>query len=157
MFKTVTAGLTALSLALSVPTTAHAGNDDVAKALAGLALIAIVGAALSDNNGRAQVQVTPPQTYPNRREGVRGHDDHRRGNWGHNARRVAPLPEACSIELSRHGETRELYNSRCLRRTYANFDALPSDCQTTYRQNGHTRNGFNASCLRQYGFRTERR
>lgn len=157
MFKTVPAGLTALSLALSVPTTAHAGNDDVAKALAGLALIAIVGAALADNNGRAQVQVTPPQTYPNRREDVRGHDDHRRDNWGHNARRVAPLPEACSIELSRHGETRELYNSRCLRRTYANFDALPSDCQTTYHQNGHSRNGFNASCLRQYGYRAERR
>ena len=157
MFKTVTAGLTALSLALSVPTTAQAGNDDVAKALAGLALIAIVGAALSDNNGRTQVQVTPPQSYPNRREGVRSHDEHRSDNWGHNARRVALLPEACSIELNRHGETRELYNSRCLRRTYANFDALPSDCQTTYRQNGHTRNGFNASCLRQYGFRTERR
>ncbi|APO87918.1 hypothetical protein [Marivivens sp. JLT3646] len=157
MFKTVTAGLTALSLALSVPTTAQAGNDDVAKALAGLAMIAIVGAALSDNNGRAQVQVTPPQTYPNRREGARGHDDHRRDNWGHNARRVSPLPEACSIELNRRGETRELYNSRCLRRTYANFDALPSDCQTTYRRNGHTRNGYNASCLRQYGFREERR
>jgi len=157
MFKTVTAGLTALSLALSVPTTAQAGNDDIAKALAGLAMIAIVGAALSDNNGRANVQVTPTQSYSNRRQDVRDQDHHRRDDWGHGSRRAAPLPEVCSVELNRHGETRDVFNSRCLRRTYANYDVLPSDCQTTYRQNGHARNGLDASCLRQYGFRTERR
>lgn len=156
--KTLTAGLTALSLSFATMTAApaQAGDDDAAKFIAGALTLFIIGQALSDNN-RGTVRV---QTGSNHGSNHGGY-----GNNNHNAnygdRRELPRECAFSIETRRDG-LRKVYGSQCLEDNMRRANRLPQRCEDTItirRPGGRTvsQEIFYEDCLRNAGYRPEQR
>jgi len=155
MSRPFIAVVVAASLALSglSATTAQAGNRDVARAIAGIAAVAIIAGALNDRNKRRThgkvtrrydpAPVVTPRSLPRR------------------AQRRA-LPRHCMIRAqSRHGQPRRVFGKRCLNRNYTFTDSLPRACAVrisgqgrhgNHRHGTHKRAGYSAGCLRQHGY-----
>ncbi|MTJ04756.1 MAG: hypothetical protein FH759_08715 [Sediminimonas qiaohouensis] len=151
MSRPFIAAVVAASLALSglSATTAQAGNRDVARAIAGIAAVAIIAGALSDrdnrrNRGHVTRRYDPdpvviPRPLPRR---VQRHS----------------LPRHCMIRAqSRYGEPRRVFGSRCLNRHFRYTDSLPRACAVRIGGNHHRhanygRHGYSVGCLRQHGY-----
>lgn len=138
MFKTLTAGITALSLV--VPHSASAAqNNDIGKFIVGLAAVAIIGAAIDATSRQPAPVVAEPR--PNERN-----QDRIRGN------RVEPLPSQCRVQIpGRHGVT-EIYGQRCLTRNFSRADRLPEVCAVRVQGEHRDRRGYAPDCLRQFGY-----
>lgn len=136
---------------------ARAGNKDFAKALAGLAALAIIGAAIHDNRNHRPA-VSRRETVP-----VYRAPKHRR-HWyvtprpmpQHVARTI--LPQSCirNVDLG-HGKRTQVLGRDCMYNNYRFTRTLPSAC--VQRNWGHrgARRGFNVHCLKQNGYRISRR
>ena len=153
MRKTLTAGVTALSLLLATaaPTQA-ANNDGLNKAVIGLLAAGAIGLAINQNNTPQVVEVEH-----NRRFGDR--DNHRRTvPQSRNTRRADPLPGNCfrRIELG-NGRTQSVFTESCLDQRYADNAALPRQCLTNLGGPNGSRQGYEANCLRNRGFRSDQR
>lgn len=140
MKKQMLAGLVTASLALGgVPATpAQAGNDDLAKALFGIAAIAIIGTAIHNNRVNAQ---PAPQVH------------------NHPAQipaRARALPASCLMEVETRRRTVNLMSSNCLSRNYRYAYLLPDHCEVEVRTRRHTQYGFDPRCLHEAGFRLDR-
>ncbi len=147
MYKTIVAGITAVSLTLASaqPTQAQGlSEDDVGKLLFGLVTALAVGAAIKDRNDRddrprAQThQPVQQHAAPPRRQN----------------RNV--LPRNCLRRVSTgYGEHR-IFGRRCLRNNYDFTADLPRQCAVRlYTDRGPAR-GFDPRCLRDQGFRARR-
>jgi hypothetical protein len=118
---------------------AAAQDRDLARFLAGAALVAIIATAASRNRAEAEAP----------RYGQR-YGQHQRGHaWG----RRAVLPASCSIQVRNRGRNELLYNQRCLER--AGFHRLPRQCERELRTNRGSRTVLSGACLQQAGFRVE--
>lgn len=141
MFKTLTAGITALSLA--VPHAASAQSADISKLIAGLAAVALIGVAIDQGVRSASPVALEPLPRDRERDRIRGH-------------RTAPLPAQCRVEVpSRHGVT-EIYASRCMARNYERANRLPEVCNIQVQGEFWGRTGYAPDCLRQFGYVEER-
>lgn len=149
MFKTLIAPVVAASLAFTpmAATPARAGDDDVAKALAGIALLAIIGSAVA-SDGRAPATVThPPKYHPPQY---------------HPPKPVTPprpvlkrkLPAQCREVLRHGGQQRTYYGKACLERTLNRVARLPDNCRTVVNVFGRNRQVYLGSCLRRAGWTT---
>ncbi|OIQ28417.1 MAG: hypothetical protein BM562_12960 [Alphaproteobacteria bacterium MedPE-SWcel] len=138
----------ALILAASVAVTgfaagpARADGEDVAKFIAGLAVLGIIGAAINDHRDDRprppHVDPTPrPKPLPPR---VRRYD----------------LPSQCLTSLRVRGQSHRIVGLRCLRRTYDYSRDLPKSCYTELRNRDQHRRGYRPTCLRQHGYRLVR-
>ncbi len=138
MFKTLTAGITALSLA--IPHSASAAqNNDMGKLIAGLAAVVIIGAAIDATSRQTAPVVGEPRPSERNTDRVRGN-------------RVEPLPSQCRIQIpGRHGET-EIYGQRCMNRNYSRADRLPEVCSIRVQGEYRDRRGYSPDCLRQFGY-----
>lgn len=155
MSRPFIAAVVAASLALSglSATTAQAGNRDVARAIAGIAAVAIIAGALSDrDNNRNRGYVTrryDPAPVINPRPLPRRAQRH-------------ALPRHCMIRAqSRYGQPRRVFGARCLNRNYRFTDSLPRACAVRIGGNSHRgnhrnanfgRTGYGVGCLRQHGY-----
>jgi len=166
MFKTVTAGLLAVSLTFTSAAPVQANGlseDDVGKLLFGLVATAVIANAIKNNRdedrGRATVQRKPrvevqrqqPRSIAPRhtlRNNLRGQPQRR----NHRAAVPAPLPRECIRHVdSRHG-TQRIFGQRCLTRNYAQADHLPRSCAVRFNTNRGQRTGYAARCLRNNGY-----
>ena len=147
---------TAVALSGFSASTAQAGNRDVVRALTGIAAVAIIAGALSDNDRR------------------RHHRKHGRVSRGYHdpspvvtprplPRRVQryALPRHCMVRAqSRRGHPRRVFGARCLNRHFRFTDSLPRTCAVQisggYRGD-HRRAGYGARCLRKHGYHLARR
>jgi hypothetical protein len=124
---------------------ARAGGDDIAKALAGLAMLAIIGKAISDNRDGHQVsrQAAPRHQYVQPRP---------------LPKRIArnALPGQCLRVIDTRRGTTRMFMRRCLERNYRYVNRLPQACAQRVRTDRGPRYGYNARCLRQSGFRIAR-
>lgn len=124
---------------------ARAGDDDVARALAALVGIAIIGAAINDARK----------------------DDHAQPVVRHKPR-VAPrplprrvnrklLPQRCfrSFWGDRGGQVRG-FGPKCLRNNYPFVRSLPQTCLRAVRGSGGRHNIYGARCLRSKGYQLAR-
>lgn len=137
-----TATLAAAAIALTGLTAqpAAAQDRDLARFLAGAALVAIIATAASRNRTEAEAP-----RYD------RLYGQHQRGNaWG---RRAAVLPASCSIQVRNRGRNELLYNPRCLER--AGIHRLPRQCERELRTNRGSRTVLSGACLQQAGYRVE--
>ena len=134
-------------LALSVAITgfnaapARANGEDLAKILAGVAVLGIIGAAIherkKDRRERPHVDPIPdrhPRPLPPR---LHRYD----------------LPAQCLSTVRRRGHHQELLGARCLRRNYDHFRELPQACYTEVETRHDQARGYEPRCLRQYGYR----
>ncbi|MBC7179036.1 MAG: hypothetical protein H5U14_02915 [Roseovarius sp.] len=171
MFSKITSalmiGALALTTAMSTPALARDRSDNRNLAV-GIALGAIVGAAIASNNkqqnnggyrdnGGYQNNRTY-RDYDGRNHkgddrgydksyGHRGHDNGR-GGYGNNygrAQRVN-LPGACRV----YAGNRAGYSGRCLSQRYGSYNVLPSACAV--RVGGHHQVIYRDHCLNQYGY-----
>ena len=145
MFKSVIAGVTALSLTFATAVPAQANGidrDDAGKVIFGLVALAVLGAAIENNNRRdSQPEVTrdPTPQHPI--------------NLGNQQR----LPQSCVRRIeTRYGEHRMLLR-RCLQRSDIRVRDLPNRCEVRLFTDDGPRNGFDPACLRQAGYRIDRR
>jgi hypothetical protein len=144
MKKQMLAGLMSASLVLGgvTATPVRADNNDLAKALFGIAAIAIIGTAI--HNNRATTRVTPPPapTPPAPRP-------------GHIPARARILPSSCLVDYDTGWGQGLLLGSECLSRNYRYAHLLPQQCEVDVRLRRRAFSGFDPSCLRYEGFRLD--
>lgn len=126
---------------------ARADTDDLAKALAGIAALAIIGKAINDRNDRDHVthnqHIYRPHTLHPKPLPQRVH-------------RYA-LPERCIRQLETHrGQTRKVFGARCLERHYRHANRLPRNCARQIETHRGWRWVYGARCLRENGYRVAR-
>lgn len=158
MRKTLTAGLTALSLILvpAAPVQAET-NDALNRAILGLLAAGAIGLVISNANKTTNKAVTVRQQHVRDRHADprRFSEDQREVRHG---RRLDPIPSRCfrQIELG-NGRLQQVYTQRCLDRRYDDAAALPRQCLTRLGGHDGTRLGYSAKCLRDRGFRSDQR
>jgi len=163
---------TALGIAVA-PVPAAADTEDVAKVLAGIAVLGIIAKAVDDRNDRRSAEtVTSSDAWSDRtrfgsidqpydgrtvRGELRRPDDLRHGKvTGY--KKNDPLPDRCLLVLDAdRGRDRLVYGQRCLERSYKFANKLPEQCQTLVRTDNGRRVVYGAQCLAQDGWRVARR
>ena len=139
-------------------------DEDLAKALATIVGIAIVGKVISD---KLDDDKPPTQTVARNR----AYDNFRFENNANTDRVITPweprplprrverrlLPGDClrSFETS-DGRVR-VFGKRCLERNYSYNQSLPRSCAVRFRVNNKKRRGYDARCLRREGYQLARR
>ena len=150
---------TALALMTATPTPVRADtrSDDLAKAIAALAAIAIIGSALNEKDNKRDHRATIPQP-PRYYEKPRGHRHRHRHDYQaprHDYRAALRLPAQCAIEVRSRRHTTVAYTERCLR--HAGIDQrLPRQCAISIGRHGRDRTAYDQNCLLNSGFRMQR-
>lgn len=164
MYRKFIATIAAASIAITAlgTTPARADDDDLARALAAILGVAVIGSIINDRNDDHVVTRT-----------------HRHQPRVHNPRRVhrpyvQPRPLPRRVERHRAAPGRYLlpgqcfrtfetrrgsyrgFGQRCLRNNFRHAHTLPNRCLLSLRtRNGH-RNAYEARCLRNAGYRLAR-
>lgn len=134
---------TALSAAALVPSPARAAsNEDIAKILAGLAALAIVGKALSDRDRDDDDK--PPVIAPHRPKPK----DHYRPR--HDAKTV---PVRCLRTYETRQGVRRVVMRKCVERAVAEPWKLPRQCLVRVQTRQGTAQAYAGRCMRQNGYR----
>lgn len=136
LVATIAAAATALGLLAGTAIPARADSDDLAKALAALAIVGIIASQANKNRNRAQAQ-QPIDPYP----------QHRPQNT-----RQPRVPSVCAIEISGNSGTAVVYGESCLRDEGFDY-RLPQYCARTARIYGRNDRIYSDQCLRDAGFR----
>jgi len=132
----VAAAATALGLLAGTAIPARADNDDLAKALAALAIVGIIAHQANKNRNRPPVY-QPYDPYPQPQP---------------QPSRAPRVPAACAIEITGNTGTATVYGERCLRSE--GFDwRLPQHCARSARIYGQNDRIYSDQCLRDAGFR----
>ena len=121
-------------------------DGDTARIFGGLAILAIIGAAL-DHSSRNRTTVTKQYIVPAKPQPTRPLPSYvtRRD-----------LPKTCLRSHVVNGERRNLFGARCLKNNYAHASSLPYACQLGYWDGQKNRVGYEPLCLRERGYRTAR-
>jgi len=144
MTKTFISGILAASLTLTSIGAAPAyadGRNDLRNILTGLAIIAIIGAAIDQNNGRGNGSATV-----------------NRPSYGGNAipRNQRRLPTRCFRQANTRNGPLNFFGRGCLQNNYRFTRLLPQRCEITVRTRNGNRQGYLARCLRRAGYEFRR-
>lgn len=124
-------------------------DEDVAKFIAGLALLGILGAAI--NNSRKDDHAAARPQYP--------YQPHQPHHPGGQIRPLPPkmhkynLPARCVQYFPRYSRKHPLASNACLKRSYGSTRALPQVCKVRFWNGNHHRIGFKPACLHKHGYR----
>lgn len=122
-------------------------DGDTARLFAGLAALALLGAAIQSNRDKHPVThyySSPPK-----------HSKPPRPALQPITRR--DLPRHCLRTRPVNGGHRKLVGARCLKTNYAFNGSLPYACQLGYSDGNRNRVGYEPLCLRERGYRFVRR
>ncbi len=154
MLKSMIAGITALSLATATPAAAQGLNrEDVGKLLIGLAAVAVIGAAIENNNDNDDAT----RVHDNNWSGINRNNDWSRLNQNSTNNRHQTLPSACLRSIETRFGTQRLYGQHCLQQNYRYVNNLPERCEVRIFSSNGPRDGFDPVCLRARGFTSDRR
>lgn len=142
MFRSLTAAGLAAAIALLPAPAAQAGGDDVAKVLAGLAALAVIGIAIDKHNDKKKKTVVVP-VHP---------------------RPLPPtvhrytLPKTCTRTVWKDGEQIPVLGGTCLSKRYTHYAGLPKSCEFRHwnSRKGVWRYSYGQSCLERHGYRVAR-
>ena len=137
-------------------------DEDLARTLAAIVGIAIVGKVIKD---RLDEDDDDRVVYRNRFDDPYVYTAPRRDNV---IRRVEPRPLPRSVkhrllpgECLRSWNTRDgrarVFGKKCLQRNYGYTKSLPRSCEVKTRVNNKKRRGYDARCLRREGYQLARR
>ncbi|HBS49482.1 MAG TPA: hypothetical protein DEA05_05040 [Rhodobacteraceae bacterium] len=125
-------------------------DEDTARIIAGIAALALLGAAIREHNRDDD----PPVVHRPTRPGTTGTMPHRPNLWADSC----ALPAQC---LREHrvgcGERITVLGARCLNRHYRHAGQLPQQCRERVWTRNGLRQGYDPRCLRQNGYRLARR
>lgn len=138
-------------------------DEDLARALAAIVGIAIVGKVISDklDDDKKQPTVTRQATTDDFRYIDRNRTGDVISRWEPRPlpRRVERrlLPGECLRSFqTRYGRER-IFGKKCLKKNYDFHQSLPRVCEVAFRANNKKRRGYDARCLRQEGYQLARR
>lgn len=145
--RTFIAAILAAAMAITGMTSnpAHAGNDDVAKWIAGAVALGLIGAAIAEAKDKDDRIVSR-----NRGHGF-GHGRHA---YQHDRRFL--LPKHCRVRIRTGHDDIRGYGRRCLLNNYAHFNTLPHQCAVRAHGN-HGRVVYRRGCLKRHGYRAAER
>ena len=154
MHRRFIATITAASIAITAfaAPPARAGDEEVARALAAIAGIAILGAAIKSSRDKKKEHATH-QAQP------RHPKVHRQVQPRPLPKRVhrKSLPQRCLRNFrDRHG-TFTAFGRQCLHNNYNFVNSLPQRCERSVRTNRGYRSVYGARCLSRNGFQVARR
>lgn len=174
--NSIAALLAAGSLAL-LPAPAAAGEDDVAKLIAGLIAAGIIAKVIDDRKDRDELRKSERRSDQGSRWRLGSREDrhtvHRHGRY-HRDRIVlphryggyyrdkykserryspGPLPTACLYKVNTYYGWARVFSSRCLNHRYRYADRLPERCETLVRTRSGPRRVFGERCLLSAGYR----
>jgi hypothetical protein len=150
----------AAALAITGMTTApaRAGNDDVAKWIAGAVALGLIGAAIAEEKKRDRRrdqavarQHNKGHAHGKQKQRVHGHIDSTRKHVAKQDRRRF-LPQSCQVRVRGHQGTVSGFGRRCLLNNYAHYNSLPHQCARR-AQGNHGRVIYTGGCLRSHGYR----
>ncbi len=152
-----------MSLAMT-PVSASA-NEDLAKVLAGLAVLGITAKIIDDRKDRRRNTVTTSRTsrfdtIEGDRRIIRGdlrRPDQNRALRNTRPARKKPLPDRCLRILDTDRGDRFVYGERCLNRNYVYANRLPDRCERLVRTDRGLRTVYGARCLARDGWKVARR
>lgn len=152
--------ITAASIAITAigAAPARADEDDVARALAVILGLAVIGSALNDNDDRVVTRTHRhrPHVQPNRRHVEPRPLPRRIKRDGRPQNRL--LPGQCLRTFETRRGTYRGFGQRCLRNNYAHAHRLPNRCLVSLKtRGGNHRNVYEARCLRNTGYRLAHR
>lgn len=138
---------------------ARAGDDDIAKWIAGVAALAIIGAAIADNDRDKKQVVTRNRGYNyNKGHGHRHNYNHGHGHKHGYAHKQNFHRYKLPVQCRRDVQTRKGYirgfGRHCLLKNYGHFNSLPHQCAVKTRDySGNRRVVYSGRCLGQHGYR----
>ena len=129
---------------------APARADETARVLAGIAALALLGAALQSSRAKATVEMTT--TTPGWKPPSPGHGPSHMRPPRQAARFV--LPQYCLLPTPRYQGGSALMGERCLYRHYGpkRTAQLPAQCRATFWNGRKWRSGYDPTCLRGKGY-----
>ena len=148
---------------------ARADNREAAQWIAGIAAVAIIGAAIADaNKKKKRERRQRAYDYGHGVQGNRGHAYGHRKGWSDKHGHARPLPQEVRRKLLPgrclvRGETRRGavrgFGRHCLNRHYAYTNSLPERCAVrALNRNGEYRRViYRQRCLGKYGYEVARR
>ena len=169
--KLAISAATALGLAVA-PIPAAADTEDVAKVLAGIAVLGIIAKAAenrSERNEARRVEIDDRSRYGRFGSIDDRHDrsvidgdlrryDERSTRQGKGYKKNNPLPQRCLFVLDAdRGRDRLVYGQRCLERSYKFASKLPDRCRQIVRTDHGRRVVYGSRCLAGEGWRVARR
>ncbi len=158
------AGL-AIASSLFAPAPASADGDDVAKAIVGIAAIAIIARAIDRRKDRDDLTTVGSRRLGSvdRYDGRRGIDgrnrryDNRHGPKARRGYKKHALPRRCLRVVETSRGDRQVYGARCVNRNFRFASKLPERCETVVRTRRGFRTVYGARCLRRDGWKVTHR
>ena len=140
----------------------YADDDDVAKWIAGIAALAIIGAAVAERNDRKKKRYNNGYVHvPQPRYDGYGYSTKPYRGWKHGGKKrrdAYRLPGQCRVKRNLQGNEIRGFARGCLKRNNVNVDALPRQCAVRFRDRDRQRRVvlYTGRCLKQYGYRVAR-
>lgn len=148
---------TVVSVAISITAfsagSARAGDRDVARFLAGVAGLVVLGAIINDQRKKD----TAPD-YTARRDYQPLPHAHQTPRHALKPKPLPPrvarkvLPNYCLNDYDTRRGTVRLLGQHCLRKNYNHVNRLPRECYSEVRTRRGVRGGYGPQCLRTYGY-----
>ncbi|MFK7750977.1 MAG: hypothetical protein AB8B51_00365 [Sedimentitalea sp.] len=167
MHRKFIALITGLAMAITSVSAApaQADTDDMRRVIAGLAALAIIGAAINLNKNDQAVTHAPDPYVRKPQPRYKPQPNYNRHQPRYN--RVQPqnvrpqpqrlsrynLPAECLANFTVNRTTKRLFGARCLTNKYRFAQSLPYACQYQFRTAGVTRTTYEPVCLRERGYR----
>lgn len=168
MYRRFIATVAAASIAITAfgAAPARADDKDLAKALAAILGIAVVGKIIHDNRKEREQAATrnhpaPIYTAPRRHYEPRVHQ-HRRDPQvqprplPRHVRNDKLLPSQCFRSYDTRRGTVRMFGRRCLENNFRHVNRLPQHCKVRVKTYNGKRTGYQARCLRDAGYRLAR-
>ncbi len=169
MYRRFIALVTAASLALTAigAAPAQAGNDeDLAKALAVILGVAVVGKIIHDKKKEREQVVSrhqPAPVYTAPRPRPRHQESYGQPRPRHQNPYVQPrplprnvdrklLPGNCFRSVDTRRGTYHVFGTTCLNQNYRHASRLPQQCFVDFRTRAGRETGYDARCLRDNGY-----
>ncbi|MGJ8626952.1 MAG: hypothetical protein ACSHXB_08335 [Sulfitobacter sp.] len=158
MYRRFIATIAAASIAITAlgAAPARADDKDVARALAAILGIAVVGKIIHDkkkDRERAATRNHPAPVYQAPR--VRPRHVEPRPLPRH-VRNKKLLPSQCFRSYDTRRGTVRMFGNRCLQNNFRHANRLPQHCKMRVRTHNGKRTGYQARCLRDAGYRLAR-
>lgn len=133
-------------------------DEDVAKFIAGMALLGIIGAAINDAK-KDDRHVTRTYNPPHNHNHGHGPKHHTHNQHNGHVKPLPPrvrrydLPAHCVRYFPRYSQNRPLAAKGCLDRNYGRTQSLPQACKVTFWNGKRNRTGYKPGCLKNHGYR----
>lgn len=168
--KALMTAVLSLTLATTTISPAHADGDDLAKAILGIAAVAIIAKSVDDRKDRRRAAARENEaTIGASRLGSRERPHagrtfsgsispfERRGPKAAKGYKKTRLPKSCLRIVNTGRGDRVAYAGRCLERNFKFASKLPNRCETFVRTNRGLRSVYGERCLRREGWTVARR